>query len=176
MPDYAIMPARACDLRELSEFEIAAAGLLVGDAHESVLAEVTPLAELEAAQAGGRLWVALHEDTPVGFAHVEIFEPTVAHLQELDVHPAHGRRGIGRRLVIAVCRWAKARGYAAVTLTTFRDVPWNMPFYARLGFEEVPTEALSPALHAVREGEISRGLDGASRVTMRYETRWTPND
>jgi GNAT superfamily N-acetyltransferase len=176
MPDYVITSARASDLRQLSEIEIAAARLLVGHARESVLAEVTPLAELEAAQAGGRLWVALHEDTPVGFAHVEIFEPTVAHLQELDVHPAHGRQGLGRRLVTEVCRWASERGHATVTLTTFRDVPWNMPFYARLGFEEVPNEGLSPALQAVREGEISRGLDGARRVTMRYQTRSTPND
>jgi GNAT superfamily N-acetyltransferase len=168
MREYVITPARPTDLHHLAAIEIAAAQLLAGHAPASVLAEVTPLPVLETAHAGGRLWVALHDDIPVGFAHVEIFEPRVAHLQELDVHPAHGRRGLGRLLVAEVCRWAGAQGYAAVTLTTFRAVPWNMPFYARLGFEEVSDVALRPALQAVREAEISRGLDWQSRVTMRY--------
>jgi hypothetical protein len=54
-----------------------------------------------------------------------------------------------------------------VTLTTFRDVPWNMPFYARLGFEIVPPEQVGPALFAIVEGETRRGLDPARRVVMR---------
>jgi len=43
-----------------------------------------------------------------------------------------------------------------------------MPFYARLGFEEMSDVALPPALQAVREAEISRGLDWQTRLTMRY--------
>jgi len=58
-------------------------------------------------------------------------------------------------------------GFESVTLTTFRDVPWNMPFYERLGFEVVPTPALSPALRAVVDDETRRGLDPIRRVVMR---------
>ena len=81
--------------------------------------------------------MALAKNVPVGFAHVGILEPLVAHLKEVDVHPDHGHRGIGTRLVMAVCKSVGLAGYAFVTLTTFRDVPWNMPLYAKLGFQEV---------------------------------------
>jgi predicted N-acetyltransferase YhbS len=90
------------------------------------------------------------------------------HLEELDVHPDHGWRRLGTRLVRTVCEWASVRGYRAVTLTTFRDVPWNVPFYARLGFEEVPGALLSPALRAILEDEAKRGLARSRRVAMRY--------
>jgi hypothetical protein len=70
-------------------------------------------------------------------------------------------------LVLHVCRWAVSNGYESVTLTTFRDPPWNMPFYARLGFEVVPREELSSALRAVVDDESRRGLDASHRVVMR---------
>ena len=105
----------------------------------------------------------------MGFAHVVVLEPAVAHLEEIDVLPEHGRRGLGSRLVMAVCDWAESAGYRSVTLTTFRDVPWNMPFYARLGFEVIPPEALSPALQSVVRDETRRGLDPTRRVAMRRQ-------
>ena len=147
--------------------ELAAATLLAGHAPASVLAETTSQADLEAAQRRGHLWVARADGVPVGFAHMEVLEPGIAHLEEIDVHPEHGRRGVGRRLVSAVCRWAAANGYSWVTLSTFRDVPWNLPFYARLGFEEIPLKELSPGLLCVIEDEARRGLDPRLRVVMR---------
>jgi hypothetical protein len=42
-----------------------------------------------------------------------------------------------------------------------------MPFYARLGFEVIPSEALSPGLRAVVQDETRRGLDPTRRVVMR---------
>ena len=63
-------------------------------------------------------------------------------------------------------RWARASGLAAVTLTTFRDVPWNAPFYRRVGFEVVDDP--TPGLAAVRAAERAEGLDGfGPRVAMR---------
>ena len=170
-PLYKIVPARPNDLRLVPAIELAAARLLAGHAPESVLAETTSEEELKEAQAQGRLWVALAGDGPVGFAHVEVLEPTAAHLEEIDVHPDHGRRGLGSRLVTVVCEWAATQGYRSVTLTTFRDVPWNMPFYARLGFEVIPPEDLSPALIAVLQDEARRGLDPMRRVAMRRPLR-----
>ena len=170
IPRYTIALARPGDLSRIAPIELAAARLLAGFAPDAVLEEVTSDEDLRAAQRDGRLWVALSGDVPVGFAHVEILEPNAAHLEEIDVHPAHGRRGLGTRLVREVCRWAETGGLGAVTLTTFRDVPWNMPFYARLGFEEVSPVALAPALRGVLDDEARRGLDRTRRVVMRWRS------
>ena len=113
------------------------------------------------------MWVATAGNRPVGFAYVEVFQPRIAHLDEIDVRPDHGRRGLGRRLVTAVCDWAQRVDFEAVTLSTFRDVPWNMPFYEKLGFEVVPNDMLSPALASVLADEARRGLDTNRGVVMR---------
>ena len=165
---YEIALARPGDLSRIAPIELAAARLLAGYAPEAVLDEVTSDEDNQAAQRDGRLWVALRDDMPVGFARVELLEPNAAHLEEIDVHPEHGRRGLGTQLVREVCRWAETRGLGAVTLTTFRDVPWNMPFYARLGFEELTPAALTPALRGILEDETRRGLDPTRRVVMRW--------
>jgi GNAT superfamily N-acetyltransferase len=167
---YIITSARERDITLLAAIELAAATLLIGHAPESVLTETTSQDVLEKAQRDGHLWVALADDVPVGFAHVEVLEPNTAHLQEIDVYPAHGHRGLGTRLVMRVCAWAAAAGYGAVTLSTFRDVPWNMPFYARLGFTVVPESEVSAALWSVVEDERRRGLDASRRVVMRRPT------
>jgi GNAT superfamily N-acetyltransferase len=147
--------------------ERAAAGLLRGHAPESVLNETTSLDELEAAHRLGHLWVAVADETPVGFAHVEVLDAVTAHLKEIDVLPGHGRRGVGTSLVLQVCRWAASAGYPYVTLTTFRDVPWNMPFYQRLGFGVVETHDYTAVLRAIVEDEVRRGLDRSRRVVMK---------
>jgi GNAT superfamily N-acetyltransferase len=166
--DYHVVLARPRDLPLLPSIELAAARLLAGHAPSAVLNETTSQFALRKARRLGRLWVVLSGDEPVGFAHVMVHERGVAHLEEVDVHPDHGRRGLGRRLVQTVCAWATSHGFEAVTLTTFRDVPWNMPFYARLGFVPVAPDAVSVALHAVIDDERRRGLDPARRVVMRY--------
>ena len=168
---YRISQARPHDLPLLPAIELAAATLLAGHAPESVLTETTDHEVLKAAQTHGHLWVALADDVPVGFAHVEVLEPSVVHLEEVDVHPAHGRRGLGRQLVMTVCAWAASTGYQSVSLTTFRDVPWNMPFYAGLGFEVIPPALLSSTLLSVIQDETRRGLDPARRVAMRRVCR-----
>ena len=171
MPHYAIGLARTDDLPRLPLIELAAAQLLRGHAPESVLNETTSHDELQKAQREGRLWVVRADDTAVGFAHVSVIESSTAHLAEIDVLPEHGRRGLGTRLVEEVCRWAGSTGHESVTLTTFRDIRWNMPFYERLGFRVVPNADLSPALRAVVQDETRRGLDASRRVAMKRPCR-----
>ena len=170
---YAIAPAREQDIAALGAVERVAASLLRGYAPPSVLDEATSDADFRAAQAAGHLWVALADDVPVGFALVDMLAPDFPHLEELDVHPDHGRRGLGAALVRAVCAWAARMGYAQLTLTTFRTVAWNMPFYARLDFEELSADDLREELLAVVQDETARGLDPKSRVVMRYRARRT---
>ncbi len=53
-----------------------------------------------------------------------------------------------------------------MTLSTFRDIEWNAPFYAKHGFE-ILTE-LTPGLENLRQLEIEIGLDKIGpRVVMR---------
>ena len=104
---------------------------------------------------------------PKGFACVEEVDG-LAHLWQLSVDPSVGRQGIGRSLVEAVCDWAASNAFAGVTLTTYRDVPWNGPFYSRLGFRVL--EDLSPGLKAIRDHEREIGDDDFSpRVAMRKD-------
>ena len=168
---YRITLARPEDLASLPAIELAAARLLVGHAPESVLNETTSVEVLNTALREGHLWVALRGDVPVGLAQVAVIERDALHLEEIDVHPDHGGRGLGTQLVERVCGWAASHGYEWVTLTTFRDVPWNMPFYSRLGFGVVPAEELSVALRAVVDDETRRGMDASRRVVMRRPTR-----
>jgi predicted N-acetyltransferase YhbS len=87
------------------------------------------------------------------------------------VHPDHGRRGLGTQLVMAVCEWAARQGYESVTLTTFRSVAFNRPFYESLGFAVIPDIMVSPALRAIVSDETRRGLDPSNRVVMRRSCR-----
>src|SRR6476646_2366424 len=144
-PAYLIRSAQAEDVPALSAIELAAAQLLRGHASESVLAETTDVGRFAEAARYGRLWVAANGSVPVGFALVEMLADDLPHLEELDVDPSHGRRGLGTALVRAVCEWATVSRYGMLTLTTFRAVTWNLPFYARLGFVEIPRDILRPS-------------------------------
>ncbi len=170
-PRYVVRPARPEEVAAIPAIERAAGRLFSGLSLEAgVLADVTPEADLHDAQREGLLWVAIGPgERPVGFALVEDFDGA-AHLDELDVHPAHGRRGLGAALVGAVCDGARRRGFPAVTLTTFRELAWNAPFYHGLGFRALATDELSPALAALVAREDAAGLPAQDRVVMRFET------
>jgi GNAT superfamily N-acetyltransferase len=104
-------------------------------------------------------------DQPIGFAIVHLMGEVV-HLHELDVHPRYARQGLGQRLITAIADWARAQDAIALMLTTFDDVPWNGPYYARLGFRVVDEPALKPELAAVLQAEAAAGLPMVHRICM----------
>ena len=159
--DPAVAPA-------LPAIERAAAALFPEEDLPRHLAQDTKdIDEFSEAAREGQLWVAWAPDEElVGFALVDLVDGT-PHLEELDVHPDHGRRGVGSALVETVAAWALDCGFSALTLSTFRHLPWNAPFYARLGFVEIEEEELGSGLRAVRRQEKANGLDIAKRVLMR---------
>jgi GNAT superfamily N-acetyltransferase len=107
------------------------------------------------------LVVLVAGEPPVGLCRIDPLAAG-AHLEQLSVHPDHGRRGIGRALLRAACDWARAAGYAELTLATYRDVPWNGPFYASEGFVEVGP---------VDEWYAARGLPPEEPVMGRFGAR-----
>ena len=129
---------------------------------------VTPEEDLARGVDAGELFVATVGEVPVGFALAAPLDGSL-HLDELDVLPAHGRRGIGRALVEAVVDLARRRGDPAVTLSTLRSVPWNAPWYARIGFRVLDRAELNAALRELLAREGARGLPMADRVLMRRE-------
>jgi GNAT superfamily N-acetyltransferase len=167
---YHIRLARNDDLIALPDIERAANALFADYGLAEQLSDcLTPIESLREGVKIDRLWVAAAEaDCPVGFALASIVGDN-AHLDELDVHPAHGRRGLGAALVAAVCDWAKAAGYRAITLTTLRHIPWNAPWYQRLGFRVLEENEMSEALRDLLQEEIQRGLPADQRAAMRRE-------
>lgn len=101
----------------------------------------------------------------VGYARIELLDDH-AHLEQLSVLPEHGGRGIGTALLDAVADWARDLGHGEITLTTFRDVAFNAPVYAKRGFAEVPEAAWTDAIRAQVAAEAAHGLDPAGRVVM----------
>ncbi|MCK8115934.1 GNAT family N-acetyltransferase, partial [Anaerosoma tenue] len=158
------LPEHACSLPHIER----AAADLFGDAVPAELLEnVTPESVFLAAQQDGTLWVALGpDDRPVGFIRVVVTGQRV-HLAELDVLPAHGRRGIGTALVRAVGDWAHSEHFTEITLTTYRDLPWNAPFYAGLGFDVVPESEWDAETRRRFEEEAGLESERARRVVMR---------
>lgn len=155
------------ELPKLQAIEAAAAQLFratdyawIGDE------EGMSLETLEHWFVSGKIWVVVDAaDEPVGFAIAREIDNT-AYLHEIDIHPQHSRQGLGERLIEAVTAWARENDYPQVTLSTFIDVPWNAPYYQRLGFHRLEEAALGPGLQEVRDHEAEAGLPIARRVCM----------
>ena len=119
----------------------------------------------------GTCWIALDEQNhPIGFLSAEVFSREL-HIWELSVRQEQQGRGLGRRLIQRAIEEAKVRGLAAVTLTTFRDITWNEPFYARLGFRTLDNEEAGSRLTAALRREVDHGMPRERRCAMRLAIR-----
>jgi GNAT superfamily N-acetyltransferase len=167
--DYAIRSAKPSEYALLPDIERSASTLFDSlppmgiDNHGP-----TGVAFIEACGRAGAVFVATADDRPVGFALVGFLDRAL-HIHELDVAAPHGRRGLGRRLVEQACAFAAAEGAPAVTLSTFRDVPWNAPFYRKLGFHFVPQNQWTPAFIMLHHREMELGLPVERRGFMRKD-------
>jgi GNAT superfamily N-acetyltransferase len=156
MAGVLIRLARPAELPYLQEIEIAS-GEPFREVGMPEIADDDPMSLEDLAEH--EVWVAVGtEGLPVAFIAVGDVDGAT-HIHQVCVHPAGARQGIGAALIEHVTTAGRA-----VTLTTFRDVPWNAPYYERLGFRTVLET--SPALAEIMREEASRGLDPASRVAM----------
>lgn len=166
--DYRVRLALRSDLHLLPAIERAAVRLFESVGLFEPYSRLFVTAEqFEVRQYEGRLLVAVDSrDAPTGFATWACWGKSV-HLEEMDVHPEHGQRGVGKRLLEAVCQRAAKAGADEITLSTTRGVPWNEPFYRRCGFHEVAETAYTPKLVRLRAAEEAAGLPVDRRVIMR---------
>jgi GNAT superfamily N-acetyltransferase len=131
--------------------------------------ESFPLETLAAYRRAGRAWVTADDSgRPVAYLLADPVDGNL-HVEQVSVHPAVARRGLGRALLDHVAGLAAADGLPALTLTTFRDVPWNAPYYERCGFRRLDDAALTPGLREIRRREAAHGLDRWPRVCMRRD-------
>ena len=153
-----VREASELDLGYLPEIEAKADAVFAQIGLTNLPAPATK-AELKVARA-----ILVAGDPPIGYARIEEIDG-LAHLEQLSVLPEQSGKGVGRQLLEEVCVWAAKRNYPAVTLSTFRDIKWNAPFYANHGFKII--DELTPGLLALRKHEAELGLhDIGPRVIM----------
>ena len=157
-----IRPARDDELELLLEIE-REAGRAFADVGMPEIAAHDP----GTVEALAGAWVAVDEhDRPVAYLISDVVDGC-AHIEQVSVAPSHARRGLGAALIDHL---AAVTG-RPLTLTTFRDVPWNAPYYERLGFRVFEP---GPELAAIVREEAVRIPGDAPRVAMRRETPVTP--
>lgn len=168
MTNWSLRLARPDDAESFPAIEESADHLFKGIAQ---LEEIAAAGSMLGAQgyrrliAKGHCLVALQEDRSIGFIATEPFRREL-HMWQLAVHEDAQRLGVGSGLVRACMIDARNSGFTAVTLTTSRDLPWNAPFYERLGFEEVTALDAHPRLAAELALEADNGLPADRRCAM----------
>lgn len=159
---------RIADIFRLQEIERAAAELFRGSGLIDVDAmSVATTSDHIAAIEQGISIVAEADGRTSGFVIGEM-HGDVAYLRELDVDPTFQQRGIGARLVHAFAARARADGARATYLSTFRDPPWNAPFYRKLGFKNIAQADYLPWMSEL-EASQAAFLDLSTRVFMGLE-------
>ena len=128
-----------------------------------------PADELRVFAEANRAWVvAAPDDDVVGYVLAEVVDGC-GHIEELAVARSHGSQGLGSALIDAVDQWARRSSLPALTLTTFRDVAWNRPFYERRGFRVLRDDEVTDGLRAKVAEEEGYGLPPDLRVVMRRD-------
>ncbi|MEU8268387.1 GNAT family N-acetyltransferase [Sphaerisporangium sp. NPDC049002] len=167
------MSIRVAGIDELSLLQDIerAAGLAFDDIGMPAIAadEPLPLDVLAGYQRAGRAWVKADSgNRPVAYLIADVIDGSL-HLEQVSVHPASARHGMGRSLIEHAAAYAKDEGIPALTLITFTRVPWNAPYYERCGFWYLDDAELTPGLRALRRKEAAHGLDRWPRACMRRD-------
>lgn len=162
-----IRPAAPDELSALQDIERAAGAPFRALGMPEIADDEPPaLDTLDHYRRAGHCWVADDErDRPAAYLIAEPVDDAF-HLEQVSVHPRAARRGVGRSLIAHAAGQARAQGLSTLTLTTFADVPWNAPYYARLGFRTLTEAELTPGLRRIRAQEREHGLDRWPRVCM----------
>lgn len=174
-PDFYVRPAReeevsiAVDIDDdaCSLYEDAGLHVDLDRSHPFARAEIQRWTE--AARLQRLLFACTSTGEPVGFAVLD-FVDGKPHLDQLAVRRAFMKRGIGKTLVDRAKAWSIQRG--ELWLTTYSDiVPWNAPWYRRLGFVTINDRDLDPELGQRIAAERSVLPAGEARMAMVFRHR-----
>lgn len=167
MSDWSIRLARRADAEAIPAIETNAGKLFAQIDGLGSLADAkpVPIKRQQRYARKGHCLVAEISDTVVGFMTTEPVRREL-HIRELSVCPEQQRRGIGAALLHGCLIDARNSGFSAVTLTTFSDVAWNAPFYAKIGFQKVTALDAHPRLAQELTREDEEGLPMNRRCAM----------
>jgi GNAT superfamily N-acetyltransferase len=170
-----IRPARSDELEVLRALERDAGRAFAAIGMEEIARDDPgDVDELEGYRAAGRAWVGVDaRDRPVAYLLSAVVDGC-AHIEQVSVASACRGRRLGAALVEHLAGVARADGRPALTLTTFRDVPWNAPYYRRLGFTVLAPSDQGSELRALVADEAVRIPGDAPRVAMRRELGGDP--
>jgi predicted N-acetyltransferase YhbS len=120
----------------------------------------------EALRKKRMLMACNNEGERVGFVVFDIVEGR-PFVEQISVRRAWMKRGVGRALVERAKRWSVREG--ELWLTTYGDsVPWNKPWYERLGFVEVTDADCGPEINAILAAERAALPTSERRLAMVY--------
>lgn len=167
---YRIRLARPVDVEPLRRIEKAAGQAFADVGYADVAAhEPTRAEDLQDAITDGALFVATDAaDAPVGFLLCMELDGAL-YIRELAVHPDHAGNRLAVPLLAAAEQLARSLTLPRLMLTTFSNVPWNAPYYTKLGFAVMGEDEIGPGLWIVIARHKAAGLDIANRVAMRRE-------
>lgn len=113
-----------------------------------------------------RVMVAVdrHSDEVIGFVAMRLLDDYL-YLDNISVEPLASGKGVGKSLLSPVVAYAHLRRADAVSLTTFREPPWNGPWFRQHGFCPMPTDCIGDGLRRVMKRQ-SQTYDPATRETL----------
>lgn len=159
----------AADCGVCSELERRASLLFDDTPHAFLANDAAPVRVYAEAAARGDVLVAEMGEVPAGFAMHRFMGRDVVYVAEIAVDPAWQRRRIGAALLEAVRAHAAAHHRRWLVLRTFRDIPWNAPYYRRLGFGALPpglSDAALDEMATIAAHEAAYGLAVADRLFL----------
>ena len=168
--DYSITRAAADEIPTLVEIDVAAAMLFVdtGLISDDGLLMHVPEDVFAAGIEARDVFVAReHRGCPIGFTLTSERGGTLF-LDQISVHPDHGKQGVGSGLLKRVIEDAKDRGFKRITLSTFRNVAWNAPFYRKAGFKEIRPSNLEDWMIELQDALTE--VDVSQRCFMQRKT------
>lgn len=129
--------ASADEIHKVAPLERAAAEVFRTIGMDAV-ADDAPITETTLLQAveEQRLWFAVEYGVLKAYLLGD-FLPQSLHIDQVTVHPDASRRGLGALMIESVSADPRSKERGLLTLTSFANVPWNAPYYERIGFLDI---------------------------------------